>query len=56
MLIFISSSIFLTILIIAFFIMFKKTGTGLPNNSEVQQEENVSDFNYQGGVTAPITN
>lgn len=58
MLVFISASVVVLIVLVAFFVMFGKTSTNpaLSDNSRIQQEQNVGDFSFQGGVTAPITN
>lgn len=56
MLVFLAASVLLAILLAAFFIMFGKTSTNIPGNQAVQQEEDVGNFDFQGGVTAPITN
>lgn len=58
MLVFISASVVMLILAVAFFLMFGKSSIDprLSDNSELTQEENVGNFDFQGGVTAPITN
>ena len=55
-LVFISASALLAVLLIAFFLMFGKTSTDIPSNADIQQEEAVKNFDFQGRVTAPITN
>lgn len=55
-LVFISATAVLVVLLIAFFRMFGNTGTDIPSNAAVYEEEPVSNFDFQGRVTAPITN